>query len=108
MTFVPNSANNSSLSYPGNYGGGGSRQTRKVRGLYHIGSKTFKELIGSRSKVYHETAYKTKGGLTKKDLLKNKHGRIVSRKKHFKAKRDKILQKNGYYTRKGVFGYFKK
>lgn len=49
-------------------------------GLYHIDGKKFKELIGSRASVYHETAYKTSGGLVKSDLEQNKHGRIVSKK----------------------------
>lgn len=42
--------------------------------------------IGSRRKVYNGTALKTVGGLTKKDLMKNKHNRIVSKKKHMKMK----------------------
>jgi hypothetical protein len=37
--------------------------------------------IGSRRKVWNGTAEKTKGGLTRKDLKKNKHGRIVSVKR---------------------------
>ena len=47
-------------------------------------SKTF----GSRAEVFHGNATKTSGGLTKKDLIKNKHGEIVSRKKHLTAKKD--------------------
>jgi hypothetical protein len=42
--------------------------------------KTLK--IGSRRQVYNGSAEKTPGGLTKSDLIKNKHGRIVSAKKH--------------------------
>ena len=38
--------------------------------------------IGSRAQVMHDTAEKTAGGLTKGDLMYNKAGRIVSRKKH--------------------------
>jgi hypothetical protein len=34
----------------------------------------------------------------------NKHGRIVSVKKHATAKREKRLEKAGYFTRKGKFG----
>jgi hypothetical protein len=37
--------------------------------------------IGSRRKVWNGPAEKTKGGLTRKDLKKNKHGRIVSVKR---------------------------
>ena len=66
--------------------------------------KTF----GSRAEVFHGTAKKTSGGLEKKDLLKNKHGEIVSRKKHTTAKREKRLQKYGYFTQKGKFGFVKR
>jgi hypothetical protein len=38
--------------------------------------------FGSRAAVYHENALMTTGRLRKKDLMKNKHGRIVSAKKH--------------------------
>ena len=37
--------------------------------------------------VFHGKAYKTRGGLTKKDLMKNKHGRIVSKKASAAAKK---------------------
>ena len=36
---------------------------------------------GSRAKVWHGGAEKTKGGLRKDDLEKNKYGRIVSKKR---------------------------
>jgi len=38
--------------------------------------------VGSRAEVWHETARSTSGGLTKNDLMKNKRGRIVSKKRH--------------------------
>ena len=63
--------------------------------------KTF----GSRAEVFHGTCKKTTGGLTKKDLMKNKHGEIVSRKKHITAKREKRLEKHGYFAKKGKFGF---
>jgi hypothetical protein len=56
----------------------------------------------------HGTAKHTSGGLTKGDLKYNKYGRIVSRKKSQKAKKDKRLEKAGYKTRKGKFGAIKK
>ena len=77
-------------------------------GMYHIKGKKFELLVGSRAQVWHETAYKTTGGLTRFDLMKNKHGRIVSMKKHKTAKREKRLEKAGYKTKKGVFGVAKK
>jgi len=77
-------------------------------GYYHIEGKRFPNLIGSRIQVFNGTAYKTEGGLVKCDLFRNKWGRIVSKKKHFTAKKEKRLQKNGYYAKKGSFGYIKK
>jgi hypothetical protein len=56
----------------------------------------------------HGTAHHTSGGLTKGDLKYNKYGRIVSRKKSMKAKKEKRLEKAGYKTRKGKFGAIKK
>jgi len=41
----------------------------------------YKTLIGTREEVYKEISYKTTGGLTKDDLLLNKNGKIVSKKK---------------------------
>ncbi len=76
-------------------------------GKYHIKGKSYELLIGSRAQVYHGTAYKTAGELTKSALLMNKHGRIVSSKKHATAKREKRLVKAGYLTRKGKFGAIK-
>jgi len=63
--------------------------------------------IGSRAQVWHGTARKTSGGLTKGDLMKNKEGRIVSKRKHNTAKREKRLVKHGYGTKKGHFGAIK-
>jgi hypothetical protein len=39
--------------------------------------------------------------------MKNKAGRIVSRKKHHSAKKDNRLVKAGYKTKKGTFGFVK-
>ncbi len=64
--------------------------------------------VGSRAQVFHGNADHTSGGLTKKDLMQNKHGEIVSRKKHFQAKKDKRLEKAGYFTQKGKFGFVRK
>lgn len=38
--------------------------------------------VGSKSQVFHGNAKHTSGGLKKDDLMKNKRGRIVSKKKH--------------------------
>jgi hypothetical protein len=81
------------------------RVSKGEDGKYHIGGKTYEQLIGSRAQVYHGTAYKTPGDLTKSDIMMNKHGRIVSVKKHNTAKREKRLVKAGYLTKKGKFGF---
>lgn len=68
----------------------------------------YMKTFGSRAEVFHGTSKKTSGGLEKKDLMKNKHGEIVSRKKHLTAKKEKRLEKFGYFTQKGKFGFVKK
>lgn len=83
------------------------RHTKHEDGKYHIHGKVYELLEGSRAQVWHGTAYKTAGGLTKSHLVKNKHGRIVSKKKHKTAKREKRLEKHGYTAKKGKFGAVK-
>jgi Neuraminidase (sialidase) len=84
------------------------RPTRSNDGLFHLHGKTYKELVGSRQQVWNKTAYKTPGGLTHPHLMMNKWGRIVSRTKHLTAKKEKRLQKAGYFAKKGKFGYVRK
>lgn len=84
------------------------RPMKSADGMYHINGKKYSMLIGSRAQVEHSTAFKTPGGLKKGDLLMNKNGHIVSRKKHFTAKKEKRLEKAGYKTKKGVFKLSKK
>ena len=79
-----------------------------VTGTYTIKGKVYKELFGSREQVLNKTAYKTTGGLTIDDLLMNKNGRIVSALKHKTAKKEKRLEKYGYFAKKCKFGYVKK
>ena len=76
-------------------------------GKYHISGKVYEILIGTRAQVWHGTAYKTSGGLTKSDLFQNKNGRIVSKAKHASAKREMRLLKHGFGTKKGKFGVVK-
>lgn len=85
----------------------GGRHTKHEDGTYHIAGKKFDLLEGSRAQVWHGTAHKTAGGLTKSKLLKNKHGRIVSKSKHESAKKEKRLQKHGWTAKKGKFGAVK-
>jgi hypothetical protein len=63
--------------------------------------------VGTRAMVWHGTAHHTKGGLTRSDLKKNKHGRIVSRRASAAGKKAlKHLVKAGYKAKKGTFKLF--
>jgi hypothetical protein len=84
-----------------------TRYTKNAHGHYMIHGHKFEILEGSRAQVMHGTAYKTSGGLKKSDLLQNKNGRIVSKKKHSTAKKERRLVKAGYGTKKGHFGAVK-
>lgn len=84
------------------------RPVRNSNGKYVISGKSYNELFGSRAQVHNGTAYKTTGGLTKDNLVMNKWGRIVSAAKQKTAKKEKRLQKYGYYTKKGKFGAVKR
>ena len=69
----------------------------------------FEVTVGSKAQVFHGTAKHTSGGLTKKDLVQNKHGRIVSRKKMAAGKKAlKYLTRKGYKAKKGTFRLFNK
>jgi hypothetical protein len=83
------------------------RPHRSEDGMYHIHGKSYRELFGSRQQVMNGNAYKTAGELTKTGLMMNKWGRIVSKKKHATAKKEKRLVKYGYTAKKGKFGYVK-
>jgi hypothetical protein len=80
---------------------------KNSNGKYVVNGSSFDVLIGSRAQVWHNTAYKTSGGLTKSDLIQNKAGRIVSKAKHNSAKKEQRLLKHGYGTKKGKFGHVK-
>jgi hypothetical protein len=64
---------------------------------------------GSKAQVWHGSARHTSGGLHKKDLMKTKSGRIVSRRKHNLGKKAiKTLKRMGYIAKKGTFKLFRK
>ena len=81
-----------------------TRYSKTSTGKYQIKGSTYPKLVGSRAQVWHGNAYKTTGDLTKLNLFKNKSGRVVSRKKHITASKEKRLVKHGYGARKGKFG----
>ena len=67
------------------------------------------QAVGSKAQVWHGTASHTSGGLHRKDLMKTKKGRIVSKKKHaIGMRRIKTLRKLGYKPKKGTFKLFRK
>ena len=84
------------------------RPCRQADGLYHIKGRTYKMLIGSRQQVFHGTAFKTEGLLQKSDLIMNRWGRIVSRKKHSTAKKHNRLHEHGFFNKKGKFGFVRR
>jgi len=85
-----------------------NRPDRQSDGHYHIKGKKYPELFGSRIQVLRGSAYKTAGGLLAEDLMMNKHGRVVSVLKHKTAKKERRLEKAGYFTKKGKFGFVKR
>jgi hypothetical protein len=84
-----------------------TKYNKSASGKYNIRGKGYETLTGSRAQVWHQTAFKTSGGLERNDLMQNKNGRIVSRKKHTTAKKERRLVKAGYGTKKGKFGFVK-
>ena len=87
---------------------------RKTRRAGVKAGRTYKNLVGTRAEVWHRTAFKTSYGKTKSEggdaltrvnLMKNKHGRIVSKEKASrKTQLLKQLRDAGYTTKKGKFG----
>ena len=64
------------------------------------------KIIGSKAQVFHGNATHTSGGLKKGDLVKNKHGRIVSKRKQAAGfKSIHYLINAGYEPVKGKFGH---
>ena len=59
--------------------------------------------VGTRAQVWHGTADRTAGGLTKKDLFM-KNGRIRSKRASRSAKNNQNLKKAGWTFKKGEFG----
>merc|ERR1719205_531912 len=55
-------------------------------------SMKMKSKYGSRTSVFHGTKAKTKSGLTKSDFVRNKQGKIVSKKASAAAKKKKAYK----------------
>jgi hypothetical protein len=54
---------------------------KNKQGKYYKNEIIYEKLVGNREEVWNSIAYKTSGDLTKVDLMINKQGKIVSRKK---------------------------
>jgi len=54
----------------------------------------FVKKTGSKEEVWHGTCKQTSGGLTKQDLMVNKAGKVVSRRKSELARKNNYLQLN--------------
>ena len=65
--------------------------------------------VGSKLQVWNGNAKKTSGGLTRSDLVQNKRGRIISRRKQAAGRKAlKYLTRKGYKAKKGTFRLFSK
>jgi len=58
-------------------------------------NKIYEKICGSREDVWNCKAYKTSGGLTKNDLILNKYGKIVSKKKCIQETSNNRFEKYG-------------
>ena len=83
--------------------------TRRNRRNNDLVGGSAAKATGSKAEVFHGTARHTSGGLYKKDLVKTKRGRIVSRRKQAAGKKAIArLRKAGYIAKKGKFTLFRK
>lgn len=67
--------------------------------------QNFESIVGSKAEVWHGKAQfvNRKGGLQKKDLIMNAHGKIVSKAKSQAAKNNKNL--GNFLIDKGTSGF---
>lgn len=71
------------------------RVAKSKDGLYHIDGFAYSSLFGTRQDVWNRVAYKTAGCLTIHDLMINKYGKIVSKKKfQFEKEADRFHDVN--------------
>jgi hypothetical protein len=69
--------------------------TKNKNGTYNVNNKIYEKICGSREDVWNCKAYKTSGGLTKNDLILNKYGKIVSKKKCIQETSNNRFEKYG-------------
>jgi len=70
------------------------RLSRRPDGFFHVEGFKYKQCFGSREEVWNRVAYKTTGRLTFQDLMMNKHGKIISKKKFITEKESNRFQNN--------------
>lgn len=82
------------------------RGGRRRGGVTVRRTKPYKTDEGSRIEVWNGKKIRTPGGLRKEDLMKNKDGKIVSKKKSVKMSNTKenVLFQRGFQAKKGKFG----
>ncbi len=86
-----------------------SRKNRRNTRRNNMAGGGHMKAVGTKAEVFHGTAKHTSGGLHKKDLVKTKRGRIVSRRKQAAGKKAiKKLRALGYVAKKGKFSLFTK
>jgi len=68
-----------------------TRGVKQKNGLYYFNEEVFTQLDGTRQEVWDGTAYKTTGGLIKKDLIIGAKGTIVSKIKTASSTADNRL-----------------
>jgi hypothetical protein len=66
--------------------------TRNKEGGYTVAGNIYETLTGSRENVFNGKSFKTTGGLTKSDLIINKYGKILSKKKSIDGKISKNFE----------------
>lgn len=71
------------------------KHMKNTSGTYDINGKQYELLDGTRKEVWDGKAYKTTGGLLKHNLIINKHGIIVSKRKSMSETHLKRLFKCG-------------
>jgi predicted nuclease with TOPRIM domain len=65
--------------------------TKNKDGMYDVGGKQYEILYGTRQEVWNEKAYKTSGGLLKNNIIINKEGLFVSKRKSILETKTKRL-----------------
>merc|ERR1711918_311143 len=58
------------------------KKTKKKKVVRRKKKKPKKKVVGSKRQVFRDARAKTVGGLKKENLVKNKRGRVVSKKAH--------------------------